>query len=66
VKGKHRDVSIGNVMLEERGKAKTGLLGDWDHATITLPSSTGTEKTKEIYGHQNYRTVSNRNLMNNS
>jgi hypothetical protein len=46
-------------MLEERGKAQKGLLGDWDHAKITRPSSPGTEKTKEMYKHQNYRTVSN-------
>ncbi|KAI0085030.1 hypothetical protein BDY19DRAFT_1050818 [Irpex rosettiformis] len=45
----HRDISIGNVMLSgEDGEDNVGLLGDWDHARVTIPG--------EPHEHQKYRT----------
>jgi hypothetical protein len=45
-------------MLEERGKAQKGLLGDWDHAMVVGPPTPGSKEIKGKYKHQNYRTVS--------
>jgi hypothetical protein len=45
-------------MLEERGKTKIGLLGDWDHAVVVGPPAPGSKEITGKYKHQNYRTVS--------
>ncbi|KAI0087887.1 hypothetical protein BDY19DRAFT_1057943 [Irpex rosettiformis] len=45
----HRDISIGNVMLSGKdGEDDAGLLGDWDHARVTIPG--------EARERQKYRT----------
>ncbi|KAI0682853.1 hypothetical protein BC835DRAFT_1524433 [Cytidiella melzeri] len=33
----HRDISFGNVMLADGVDGAVGLLGDWDHASVTNP-----------------------------
>ena len=45
----HRDISVGNVMLEEVEGEIMGILGDWDHVTETVPDAN--------YEHQSFRTV---------
>jgi hypothetical protein len=45
-------------MLEERGKPRTGLLADWDHAMVVGPPAPGSKGIKGKYKHQNHRTVS--------
>ena len=45
----HRDISVGNVMFEEVEGEIIGILGDWDHATETVPGAS--------YKRQSFRTV---------
>ncbi|KAI0084579.1 hypothetical protein BDY19DRAFT_1060274 [Irpex rosettiformis] len=45
----HRDISIGNVMFSGKdGEDDVGVLGDWDHARVTIPG--------EAREHQKFRT----------